>query len=382
MPSLRERGEKGLRLERQAARLAADDLVEREKPGGGELPGALWKSMSRRGLLGWSIPKSCGGSGATYSEILPALCAFVENGGRPGVALSWVVHLIVAKLLIKGAGTRATQREILPAMAAGTVTTSIALSEPGAGSDPKRLRATARKRKGRYILDGEKAWLTNGPMADYFVVFASTGRRGDRKQFTAFLLPKDLPGLTVVDMAPLGYLEPAGHCAIRLESCACPEAAIIGRKGQALEELSKPFRVVEDTLLAGVILGGLGWQLKGIVGSLQESRKPLDSGLLERIGAAVAMLGAARQIAKRAAEDLDRDGPGTTMDRTLASLQLMEKLLQECAASIREELGDAPPGAPGAAGEDIARLIGLGMHALRARQRKTGDMFLSGKETS
>ncbi|HTZ39791.1 MAG TPA: acyl-CoA dehydrogenase family protein [Syntrophales bacterium] len=381
MTARRGKKERDLRLLGQAVRLTSEDIAVRGKPGGGQLPGTLWGTMARRGLLGWSIPAAYGGTGAPYSEIRRAIESFVESGGRPGLALSWIVHLIVAKLFISGAGRRDQKRDILPAMAAGRATTSIALSEPGAGNDPKRIRSSAVKKNNRYVLKGEKAWLTNGPMADYFVVFAATDQRGDRKPFSAFLVPRRTPGLTIVDVPPLGYLEPARHCAIRMDSCAVPEAAILGRKGRAWEDLSKPFRIVEDTLLSGVILGGLGRQLKEIVRSLQDGKRPMNSGMRERIGSAAAMLEAAKQIAQWTAVDLDREGPGTTVDQKLASLQLMEQALQEDIASIREDIGGTFPSAIEAAGDDITRLIGLGMLASRARQRKWGDTLLMERKT-
>ena len=222
--------------------------------------------MARRGLLGWSIPAAYGGEGARFSDILPAVEAFVGRGGRPGLALSWMVHLIVGKVLIAGAGKRHAEKGD-PAgdglRANGTA--SIALSEPGAGSDPKRIRTTAVKKGRTYVLDGEKAWLTNGPLADLFIVFAVTGERGGRKGFTAFLVPRETPGLTVREMPALGYLRPSPHCEIRLEGCTVPETAILGRRGRAWEDLSKPFRVAEDVLLAGAILGGLDRELRQAV---------------------------------------------------------------------------------------------------------------------
>ena len=263
------RKERISRLTMQALRLADRDLSARGDAADLGISGGLWRTMARRGLLGWSIPAAFGGEGARFSDILPAVEAFVGAGGRPGLALSWMVHLIVGKVLIAGAANGKQKKEILPAMAAGRWTASIALSEPGAGSDPKRIRTTAVKKGRSYVLDGEKAWLTNGPLADLFIVFAVTGERGGRKGFTAFLVPRETPGLTVREMPALGYLRPSPHCEIRLEGCNLPETAILGRKGRAWEELSKPFRVAEDVLLSGAILGGLDRELRQEVRRLQ-----------------------------------------------------------------------------------------------------------------
>src|SRR5512135_934482 len=261
------------RLKMQAVRLAGLDLSAQTDGGDlGTSSRGLWGAMARRGLLGWSIPAAFGGEGARFADILPAVEAFVGGGGRPGLALSWMVHLIVGKVLIAGAANGNQKKEILPVMAAGKRTASIALSEPGAGSDPKRIRTTAVKKGRSYVLDGEKAWLTNGPLADLFIVFAVTGERGGRKDFTAFIVPRETPGLTVRQMPALGYLRPSPHCEIRLDGCVLPETAILGRRGRAWEELSKPFRMAEDVLLSGAILGGLDRQVRQAARSCQESR--------------------------------------------------------------------------------------------------------------
>lgn len=170
---------------RQALSLARRDALLSEEDGGPDGFGSLWASMGRRGLLGWSVPAAFGGEGARYAEMLSAMDGFVRAGGRPGLALSWAVHLIVAKTLIAECGTGRQRREILPAMASGKQTVSIALSEPEAGNDPKGIRTRAVRSGDRYVLDGEKTWLTNGPLADFFLVFAVTARRNGRKSFSA-----------------------------------------------------------------------------------------------------------------------------------------------------------------------------------------------------
>jgi alkylation response protein AidB-like acyl-CoA dehydrogenase len=380
MSSERRNKESLSRFTGQAIRLAAKDLCAGGELGNREAPGEIWKKMARRGLLGLGIPASYGGAGARFTDILPAAEAFVRKGGRPGLALSWMVHLIVGKVLISAAGSRMQKKKILPAMATGSVTVSIALSEPGSGSDPKRIRTRAVKKANRYVLDGEKAWLTNGPLADLFIVFAVTGERKGRKQLTAFLVPRNTPGLTVREMPPLGYLQPSPHGAIRMAGCTVAETAILGCSGRAWEDLSKPFRVVEDTLLAGVILGGLDRQLMEIAQGLKEGDREIGNDIRERIGADAVQLETARQIAQDAAKDLDSGKQGMNVERKLVALHLAAKTMQESIDSILDGVGDRR--APGTLGDDIARLIALGTQASLARQRKRADILLVGKETS
>jgi alkylation response protein AidB-like acyl-CoA dehydrogenase len=370
------------RLTVQAVRLAGRDLSARDDDGDLELSGRLWRTMARGGLLGWSIPAAYGGEGAGFSDILPAVEAFVAKGGRPGLALSWMVHLIVGRVLIAGFGNGTQKKGVLPGMASGKRTVSIALSEPGAGSDPKRIRTTAVKKGRSYVLDGEKAWLTNGPLADLFIVFAVTGERGGRKGFTAFLVPRENPGLTVREMPALGYLRPSPHCEIRLQGCSVPETAILGRRGRAWEDLSKPFRVAEDVLLSGVILGGLDLELRQAAGSLRERRGEIENDMKERVGGIAALLYTARKVAQGAAWDFDGGKQGMDVEHGLVAFHLIAKTLQESLGGLLDEQASGRPAGPGAPGGDIARLIGLGMHASRARQRKWGDTLLSWKEKS
>jgi len=369
-------------LRRQVLSLARRDAALCGDDGKPDSLGRLWASMGRRGLLGLSVPAAFGGEGARYAEMLSAMDGFVRDGGRPGLALSWAVHLIVAKTLIAESGTGRQKREILPAMASGKQTVSIALSEPGAGSDPKGIRTRAVRCGNRFVLDGEKTWLTNGPLADVFLVFAVTARRAGRKRFTAFLVPRDAPGLVVRTLPPPGFLEPALHCAIRLERCAVPAAAVLGREGRAWEDLSKPFRAAEDVLLSGAVLGGLERQLRH---AIREGRKKPGKAAadgVERVGEAASMLEAARLVALETARSLDGGKGGEAVGRRLVSLHGVVGHARESLRGASEALGCGRQRGPGTLGEDIDRLFALGGAASRARRRKWGHALLGGKETT
>ena len=365
---------------RKAAELAKRDADVQADGSRRSSPDRLWAFMGRKGLLGWSIPAAYGGEGARYSDIRPAVEALVRRGGRPGLALSWAVHLIVGKTLIADCGARRQKKEILPAMASGNMTVSIALSEPGAGSDPKRMRTTAVRKGSGYVLDGEKAWLTNGPAADLFVVFAVKGQRGGRKGFTEFVVPRESPGLSVQGAPPLGCLEPAAHCTIRLDRCFVPATAVLGRKGRAWEDLSKPFRVVEDVLLAGgAVLGGLDRQLERLIRQWRECPGKTAVEAEERIGESAALLEAARLIAREAARALDGRTRSAGVERRLASLHLLATRCRESLRGAFETMGHETPDD---LGKDIDTLMALGVPASRARRRNWGYALLNGKERS
>ncbi len=159
-----------------------------------------------------------------------------------------------------------------------------------------------------------------------------------------------------------------------------PKPAILGCSGRAWEDLSKPFRVAEDVLLAGVILGGLDRQLQEVARGLKEGGREIGNDIKERIGAVAVQLETAGQIARAAAKDLDSGKQGVDMEHKLVALHLAAETMQDSIDSILDGVGNTR--SPGTLGDDIARLIAHGRQASRARQRKWAEMRLVGKETS
>jgi hypothetical protein len=140
--------------------------------------------------------------------------------------------------------------------------------------------------------------------------------------------------------------------------------------------------VAEDVLFAGAILGGMDRELRQAVRSLREGGRVLENDAKERIGGFAALLEAARRVARGAAKDLDSGKQGTDVEHGLVAFHLIANTLQESLGGILEEYASGGRTGPDAPRDDIARIIGLGMHASRARQRKWGDTLLIGKEKS
>ena len=99
------------------------------------------------------------------------------------------------------------------------ITLSLAISEPGTGAHPKYLQTSASREGDDWVLTGEKSFLTNGPLAALFVVLAVSATEGDKKRLTAFLVPRETPGLSLTDPIHLDFLKPSPHCGIRLDAC-------------------------------------------------------------------------------------------------------------------------------------------------------------------
>ena len=116
----------------------------------------------------------------------------------------------------------------------------MAISEPGAGAHPKHLTTEARRDGNDFVLNGEKAYLTNGPMADIFLVLAITGHTGNRKQFSVLIVPRDAAGLELTDGVKIDYLRPSPHCGIKLHDVRVPVANLLGPEGEAFDAIRFP----------------------------------------------------------------------------------------------------------------------------------------------
>jgi alkylation response protein AidB-like acyl-CoA dehydrogenase len=141
-------------------------------------PHDLWRTMGAAGLFRIGLREEFGGSGGGYRAIAEAERALVEEGGSLGFGLSWTGHQLTALWFIDKFANDAQRRGHLPRLASGEFTASVAISEPGIGAHPKHLKATAKRDGDSFVVDGEKAFVTNGPIADLFVVLAILDGRG------------------------------------------------------------------------------------------------------------------------------------------------------------------------------------------------------------
>jgi len=175
--------------------------------------------------------------------------------------MSWAGHQMVGRFFLEAFGSAMQQAAYLPALATGRITAAVAISEPGAGAHPKLLQTTARRDGGKFVLDGEKAYVTNGPIADLFIVLAITAVEDGRKRYSAFLVPRGTPGLSEIEGPKIDFLRPSPHCGLRLTACRVPENAMLGPADTAYETMALPFRDVEDAVGTGGLTGTLRFML-------------------------------------------------------------------------------------------------------------------------
>jgi acyl-CoA dehydrogenase len=309
------------------------------------VPAGLWRDMAAEGLFGISLPKEHGGGGFGWPGVVAAAEALAAGGGSLGVTLSWLIHVAVARHAVADRA-RPDHAGLLSRLAKGQETACLAVTEPDAGAHPRRLKTTAVKTEGGWSLDGEKTFLTNGPIAGVFCVIAITGERGGKKEFSAFLVPRETPGLSVSGPMPLEFLRPCPHGGITLKRCRVPESALLGQEGRAFEDIVKPFREVEDIAMTGAALGALRRQGRLAGQELAKSGGSVDGEDQIALGRFLSQTEALRALALAAAEALE-EGPSRA-DVTalvLACRELAEttqalprRLVSECGLDKGHEL--------------------------------------------
>lgn len=203
-----------------------------------EFPTAILAEMAELGLLGMMIPEEHGGAGLdslSYCMAVEELAAVC-----PSVAVTMSVSNSVCGWPIQTFGSPELQARILPELAAGALG-GFGLTEPGSGSDAGSMKTTARREGEEWVLDGEKAWITNAAHAKYFVVVAVSSPGMGPKGISAFVVPSDAPGFKVGNPEEKLGLRASNTAALYFTECRIPAANLLGAEGQG-------FRIALATL--------------------------------------------------------------------------------------------------------------------------------------
>jgi acyl-CoA dehydrogenase len=294
-----------------------------------------------------------------YATIARVKTALVERTGLLGIASVWGGSQLVFRHFLSF-GTDA-QRAAWADRAL-----SVAISEPNAGAHPKRLTTRAEAVDGGFRITGRKAWVSNGPSADAIIVFAITAEEAGRKRYSAFILPRETPGLTTADMPGFHALRPSRHCLLTLDGCFVPSSAMLGQAGSAYERMALPFRDIEDAVGTFATLGALRHGIGRFAGVALDQT--------EDLGAVVALVAVFTAGAEAVVRSLD-DGRLRTGDATLAGLRVLAldivarlRLLAE-KAPLSEMLADLDATLSIARGPRLARQAHLGEAAIHRGDR-------------
>ena len=218
----------------------------------------------------------------SYTAIARGKAALVERTGLPGVASIWGGRQVVGCFFIEGFGDPA-QRAAWYGRAM-----AVAISEQGVGAHPKRLTTRAEADGDGFRITGEKAWVTNGPIADAFIVLAITAEHDGRKRYSALLVPRDLAGLSLAEMPAFDALRPSRHCLLRLDGVRVPRSALLGVEGSAYEAMALPFRDVEDAVGTFTWLGAMRFLVRHLMAGADADDAVLSRGGLVALSAVFA----------------------------------------------------------------------------------------------
>ncbi len=191
----------------------------------------------------------------SYRDIARIKAALVERTGLLGVGGVWGGRQLVGRWFIDGFGTSAQKTAWLGQTAA------VSISEPNVGAHPKMLATRAERTGTSWRICGEKAWTSNGSIADVLLVLAITSEDAGRKQYGFFLVPRGTPGLTLTEMPDFHALRPSRHCQVVLDRCEVGADALLGPEGAAYDRMALPFRDVEDAVGTFGTLGAFRYLL-------------------------------------------------------------------------------------------------------------------------
>ena len=244
-------GENADMLRTSVEAFAADEIAPRAAAidRDNDFPADLWRKMGALGVLGVTVEEEWGGAGMGYLEH----CVAMEEISRASasVGLSYGAHSNLCVNQLRKNGTEDQKRRYLPKLVSGEHVGALAMSEPGAGSDVVSMRLRADRQGDRYVLNGTKMWITNGPDADTLIVYAKTDPAAGSRGITAFLIERSFPGFRCAQKLDKLGMRGSNTGELVFEDCEVPSENVLGGLGRGVNVLMSGLDYERAVLAAG-----------------------------------------------------------------------------------------------------------------------------------
>ena len=297
-----------------------------------------WTLCARFGLTGLPIAKSYGGQGLGLPETIAAMEGLGYGCPDNGLIFGLNAALWTVTVPLANHGSEDQKQRFLPGLCDGSIIGANAASEPEAGSDIFAMKASAEKRGDRWVLNGRKTWCTSAPVADLFSVYATTDPSLGLMGITAFLVPKDTPGLRVVREIPKMGLRTVPMGEIALEDCEVPDAWRLGREGRGADVFTGSMEWERGAILAST-LGTMRRQIERCVKharTRQQFGQPIGKfqSVSNRIVDMAVRLETCRPLVYKIGW-LKSQGKDATTEAAMAKLHVSECFVQNSLDAVR-----------------------------------------------
>ncbi|MCH1492912.1 MAG: isovaleryl-CoA dehydrogenase [Luminiphilus sp.] len=304
-----------------------------------EFPMDLWEKFGALGILGMTVAEEYGGSNMGY--LGHAIVMEEISRVSASVGLSYGAHSNLCLNQIQKNGTPAQREQYLPKLCTGEHIGALAMSEPGAGSDVVSMRLRAERQGDSFVLNGNKFWITNGPDADVYVIYAKTEPDAGSRGITAFIVERDFPGFSRAQKLDKLGMRGSNTCELVFEDCVVPAANILGEVNKGVAVLMSGLDY-ERAVLSGGPVGIMQACLDVTVPYVHE-RKQFDQPIGEfqlvqgKLADMYSLTGASRSFLYAVCRALDR-GEDSRKDAAAVILYTAE-MATKCALDAIQLLG-------------------------------------------
>lgn len=340
-------------------------------------PRDWWRHIASRGLLGIGFGAGENATRARWPEVASMSGEIARRTGRVGLGLGWLMNEMLGRFVIAPHCDNQNHLDLIREMMRGEKIAALAISEPDVGAHPKYLSCRARLESDHWQLDGEKSYVSNGPSADVFVILAVTGETAGRKAFDAFVVDAGAQGLTRVPSNRPGLLAPLGHCGLSLQACRVPLTSRLRTDGNGFDRIARPLRTVEDTLLAGTMVGAMRAEIDVLVAILRDAAPAPPH--LSVLGALQLELAALDSLSVSVAGRLESHGVDQSQADLNAGIRILLARWQDSCEAFARSLEIQEPQFP-IISRDLRTVLGIARRVGEARHLSAASALINSKE--